>query len=464
MADASGLLHPEEPPVAPEQKTAKPKRDRKEDPRLADKVWKFVQPWNWEVEKNDTKRIKLPTIVDIVALDKKGWEIVSTWAGRVGVTASLFNFALVTIYACTIASQSTFGLLEGADPWVRLTAWFLLMLLATGIAGVLQLATDYGLPWASGLAFEKYRLSPSAIIIAWAVFFLPTTLIMKYDLYSSWGHERQSEIVLAQTETANDAVVLRKFEAGPPPAIEASQSIIDAGPAALLALQAERERLVAAREQEKEYIGNSGTGMGPNWRLLNEQVLAQDTLIREQEGKVTAARVTLQDRKDYDAAKARQEGNAKITANGGAALTLLYDHPVVVWLRVLGGSFVAIIGILVYFVALKKLSAERAAAEAKEKNRKRGEKGWDTRRNAPTDADYEETAPFDAIAIPYAGPVETAVVAPADTPRRVKPDGGKHPDKAGDEKHGGANGYGDDVTTSADEESDADESGKPAAD
>jgi len=436
MADASGMIQPEEAVAPPlDDKPKKAKRNKAEDPRLIDKVVKFVQPWSWEVEKNEKKPIRLPGITDVVSLDRTGWNIVSRWAGIIGYSASLFNLLLVTIYACTVASQSTFGMLENAGWFVSGLAWFMLMVLATGIAAVLQLATDFGLPWAAGLAGEKYRMSPTAIIMAWLIFFMPTTLIMKYDLYSSWGHERQAEIVLKQTESENDAQVLAKFSAGPPAGIEASQAIIDAGPAALADLKDERERLVSARDQEKKFLGSTDTGMGPNWRKLNEQVLAQDALIRAQEEKVTTAKTALQDRKDYDAAKARREQNAKITANGGASLTLLYDNPIVIWLRVLGGAFVSMIAILVHFVALKKAAEEREAAIAKAEASERAKKGWGKRREKANtfDGDYEEAAPLGTKAIPDLGPVAPGAVAKADSHTRKETDAETHPDMAGDD-------------------------------
>lgn len=422
------------PKPEPAPKVKKPKRDREAEPRLGDKLLKFLQPWSWEVHKGEKKPLKFPVINDIVSLDRVGWRAIRNASIGVGATASFANLMLVTVFACTIASQSTFGLLENAPWWITGPVWFILMVMATAIAAVLQLATDFGLPWASGLAFEKYKISPTAIIVLWLTVFMPTTFIMKFDLYASWAHARQAEIVQKQTEDVNDANVLAKFASGPPPGIEASQAIIAQSPGLLKDMRAERDRLVSARDQEKRYLGSTETGMGPKWNALNDQVQDVDKRIEAQAAASATAATALQDRMDYDAARARQEANAKITAHNGSTLTLWYDQTWAIVLRVLGGEFASIISIIVAFVALKKTEEHKEAEAAKAEASERAKKGWYKRRqNASTfEGDFEEAAPINAPKIEDQGPVASAAVARADTQTQQVRDTDTHPDRTGD--------------------------------
>lgn len=387
------------------------------------------------------KPFKLWTITDIVGLDRHGWKVVQDSAAWVGGVASFANLTLVVVFACTIASQSAFGLMEEAPDFWKWTVWFILMAAATVIAAVLQLATDFGLPWASGLAFEKYKISPTALIAMWLLFFMPTTLIMKFDLYSSWAHEREAVIVQAQTEQANDTRILAKFPSAAPPSIDASQKIIAASAGLLRDMRAERDRLIAARDQEKKFLGSTETGMGPAWNKLNDQVLDYDARITAQVSAEAAAETNKQDRIDYDAAKARQEGNAKVTANDGAALTLFYDQPLVIFLRVVGGATVSLLAIIVYFAAAKKREQLAEIAAAKAEAAERARKGWETRRNKPQDADWSESAPLDSRSLTHDPGVETAAIAPADTPTRRPGASPNHPDKSGDDFGARNTGY-----------------------
>lgn len=434
---------PPKPEPAPAPKMKKPKRDKEADPRVGDKLLKFLQPWAWEVHKSEKKPLKFPIITDIVSLDRVGWKMVRNASIGIGAAASSANLALVTVFACTIASQSKFGLLENASPWISGPVWFILMMMATVIAAVLQLATDFGLPWASGLASEKYKISPTAIIILWLLVFMPTTFVMKFDLYSSWAHERQAEIFQKQTESANDTTVLQKFAGGPPPGVEASQAIIGQSPGLLADMRAERDRLVAARDQEKKYLGSTENGMGPKWLALNTQVEDINKRIEGESARAAQAATSLQDRRDYDAAKQRQEANAKITAHDGSTLTLWYDQPFAIVLRVLGGEFVSIISIIVAFVALKKTEENREMEAAKAEASERAKKGWYKRRqNANTfDTEFEEAAPINAPKIEDQGPVEAKATAKADIHTQQVVDPNKHPDKAGDDFGAKASGY-----------------------
>lgn len=379
------------------------------------------------------KRFRVWTITDIVGMDRSGWRVIQDSAMWVAGVASAANLTLVVVFACAIASQSVFGLMENAPFWAQAIIWFILMVVATVIAGVLQLCSDFGLAWGAGLATEKYRVSPSVVLFVWAMCVL-TTLYMKFDLYSSWAHERQAVVAQAQAENANDARILAKFPAAAPPGLEASQRIINAAPQLVDDLRKERDRLVSARDQERRFLGNTDTGMGPEWRKLNEQVLATNTEITAVETAAATAATAKQDRIDYDAAKQRQESNVKRSANNGATMTLFYDQPFVIFLRVVAGAAVSILGVLVALVARKKREELRLADEAKAKAAERAKKGWRTReeRASTFDGDFEEAAPLGAKAIPDLGPTAPGTFAESDSHIRQETDVNTHPDATGD--------------------------------
>lgn len=447
--------------------------DAKREPKPAT-WWSFWRWKFWGAPPPTLKRSPIPSLANLMKVDPKSWEIMGQWADRLAVLAVLANLVTVAVYAFVVATQSELPITRGWDavlplPWgqdllvgaiARFSIVTILAVVVTCGAIVLQLGTDFAIPFAAGLASEKYRVVPSlAFAILWPVC-LGTTVAMKVDVYSGWGRERIAAATEAKTISEADQRILSQYHnAVPPPIAESEGRIANADAAisnadeAIKGLDTARSEQAALRAKEETGDG-SVAGRGPKWREYNEAVVKTDTAIADQrriKAEATTSRANAiaakANRVEYDGAVARTTSTIRTVTEGQRAL--LYDADFVVWSRAGGLAFASVLFVLMSFM-IRSAKAEAA------KRSNAAFKGVQTRQdNANTrDADYGEAAPLDAKALPNHGDVVTEVVAEVDTPRRQK---GKnpHPDKTGDDKVNGVNGYEGNNGT--------EESGKPPA-
>lgn len=521
MADASGIMPEAEAPAnesprrtvgdalkfwkwrLPKRELRAP-RDPNERKTLGRKVLEIAQVWHWPIRERPAKwwspwrwkfwnapppkfsRSPIPSLANLMKVDAASWDIMARWANRLAFLAVAANLAIVATYAFIVATQSELPITRGWNAtlgdsagWhipvgalARYTVVAILAVMALFTAIVLQLGTDFSIPFAAGLAGEKYRVIPT---LAFAILFpicLATTVIMKVDVYGGWGRER----VAAATETATiadaDQRILDKYAAAIPPPITESEgkiakaeAVITNADEAIAGFQTTRDEQADLRTREES--DPNRPGRGPKWTQYNDAVIAADLNLANQR-QAKAAAVTERasaiadkaNRTEYDNALERTKGSIRTVTE--SQRQLLYDADFSVWLRAGGMAFASTMFVLMSFMI-------RAARAEAAKRSKAANKGVETKqeKSRTKEADFEESAPFDARALPDFGAVDTAVFAEAAT-RTPKTKGTpKHPDKAGDGEHDGANGYNEPelgLTEQADEEADANESGKPAAD
>lgn len=498
MADASGSMAPQEehrtlgqalqfwkwrlPP-----KKAKAPKDPNRPATVGSKAIKFVQPWAWEVkpkgEKKPAKwwtvwryrfwhaspptlkRSPIPSLGGLMKVDPASWDIMGKWANRLAFLAVSANLVICAIYAFVVATQSELPITRGWNAQIpipfttllfhigdvaRYTVVAILAVMALFTAIVLQLGTDFSIPFAAGLASEKYRVVPS---LAFAILFpicLTTTVAMKVDVYSGWGRER----IAAQTEAATiseaDQRILAKYQNAVPPPIAESEGRIANADAAISNADDTIKGLETARAEQaslrdKEEAGDGAVaGRGPKWEQHNAAVREADTNISAQRTlKATAvtaranAIAAKANRKEYDDATERTKATIRsVTENDRQ---LLYDTDWVVWLRAGGMAFASTMFVLMSFMirAAKAEAAKRSNAAYKgveTKNEKKNTK----------EGEYQESAPLGAPQLSDLGPVAPGSVAPADTKTQRVTDVDTHPDAAGDNQVNGVNGYGGD--------------------
>lgn len=501
MADASGGME-----APPEQRRSlgealqfwnwrlpakKPKapRDPNAPPTLGSKAAKLIQPWNWEVKPKgpkkpakwwtvwryqfwhagppSVKRSPIPSLGNLMKVDQASWEIMGKWANRLAFLAVSANLVICAIYAFVVATQSELPITRGWNAQIpiwgthylfhigdvaRYTVVAVLAVMALFTAVVLQLGTDFSIPFAAGLASEKYRVVPS---LAFAILFpicLTTTVAMKVDVYSGWGRER----IAAQTEAATisdaDQRILSKYVNAVPPPLAESDGHIATSEAAMTNADDAIKRLETTRAEQaklrdKEEAGEgSAAGRGPKWTQYNAAVTQADADIAAQ-GNLKATAVTARakaiaakaNRLEYDGADARTKATVRsVTENDRE---LLYDTDWVVWLRAGGMAFASVMFVLMSFMI-------RAAKAEAAKRSQAANKGVQTKQEKANtkEGEWQESAPLGAPQLPDFGHVEPGAVAGATTrtPRTTEVD--THPDKAGDNKVNGVNGYEEELT------------------
>lgn len=457
---------------------------------LRERPAKWWTPWRWKfwhAPPPTLTRSPIPSLANLMKVDPASWDIMGRWANRLAFLAVAANLAIVATYAFIVATQSELPITRGWNAVIplwwdgaaipigaiaRYTVVAILAVMALFTAIVLQLGTDFSIPFAAGLAGEKYRVIPT---LAFAVLFpicLATTVIMKVDVYGGWGRER----IAAATETATiadaDQRILDKYRlAVPPPITESDGKIAKADAAisnaddAIKGLQTTRDEQADLRTREE--ADPSKPGRGPKWRQYNAAVLEADGKIAEQRA-LKAAAVT--ERADAIAAKAnRTEYDDALTRTKTSVRTftesqrqLLYDADFSVWLRAGGMAFASVMFVLMSFM----IRAARADA-AKRSNA--AFKGADTKRQKSNtkDAEWGEAAPLGTPALPDFGPVSAGAVAPAAT-KTKREQSPRHPDKTGDNYGAGANGYEEPQLTETDvtgaEDNGTQESGQSSTD
>jgi hypothetical protein len=253
-----------------------------------------------------------------------------------------------------------------------------------------------------------------------------TTVAMKVDVYTGWGRERAADAAEMATTSESDQRTLDRYSDAIPPPVASSDALIAAATAEVARITGERTTKAAARDQEEQQLG----GRGPKWRELNEAVVALDTQLAAERGKLSAATAAKAARLEYDDADARRK--ATIHDATVSERQLLYDSELIVWLRSGGMSFASFFFVLLSFMI-------RGARDQQAKRSEAANKGVDTKRKKKNtfEAEWEEAAPMDARAIPDFG--DKPEVKPEARPQQPN---SAHPDATGDDQINGVNGYG----------------------
>lgn len=472
----------------PARKPRKP-RDPAAPPTLGRKALKFAQPWSWEIREKPArwwtpwrwrfwvappptlKRSPIPSLANLMKVDAASWDIMGRWANRLAFLAVAANLAICATYAFIVATQSELPITRGWNAVIplwdhlvipigaiaRYTVVAILAVMALFTAVVLQLGTDFSIPFAAGLASERYRVIPS---LAFAVLFpicLSTTVIMKVDVYGGWGRER----VAAATETATiadaDRRILDRYAIAVPQTVADSESKIAGADAVIANADEAIKGFQTARDEQaklrdKEEVEPGRPGRGPKWEEHNTAVQKADADIAAQRTlKITAtteratAIAAKSSRLEYDAAMDRTKGSIRTVTE--SQRSLLYDADFTVWLRAGGMAFASVMFVLMSFMI-------RAAKAEAAKRSNAANKGVQTKQEKANtkDAEYEEAAPLGAPQLEHAGDVTHGAVATASTKTRQERDRKTHPDKAGDNYGAGANGYDTGVETTPDDQ------------
>lgn len=407
------------------------------------KWWAFWRYRFWQAPPPKFERSPIPTLDKFLKPDPKSWDILQTvanWLSTLGVGG---NLIVVCVYAAVVASQSQLPLIADWDQWTphgfghvwylgAVLKWAVIIvfaLCAVAFAACLQFGTDFLIPYATGLAGERFRIVPTAAILLW-VACVVITIGMKVDIFSGWGRERLAENVELSTSVDSDKRVLEKYQAAVPPPVASSDVIITNANAEISRLQAERKTKDEARTQEDKQLG----GRGPKWRDLDADVKALDGQLAAERTKLSTATTAKANRLEYEDADARVKATARDSSV--AERTLLYDADFIVWLRSIGMAAFSCLMVLISFM-VRASRAEQARRQAA------AFKGVETKQqNARTkEADWSEAGNFNSRSIENKGPTEAAAVASADTQVRRESDLNKHPDAAGDDFGARASGY-----------------------
>lgn len=415
MADTSGMPLPD--PVAIE-----PAEEKK--------------PWYKRIKVRLPKRVW--TITDVVGISDNAWAKLAWIATIVGFVAVSTNFGMVVAYAVGVAVDAPM-LGAGDGNGFKVFANIIVGVGQVLVAGMLQLGTDFCLLFAAGLAKSKYRFTPTAALVLWAIC-AANTLEMKQDIYESIKDGRVAELRIADDAKAPaDVKAAKQLLAGyvdnPAPVTQAeSNAVIDTAGQTITDLQSERAEKVVARGEEAK------TGRESRWKEHDDRVQAIDRQLGLERSAITAARVALAKRVAFDAAT--DTATQWDTRPQLSETAIGYDEQWAIDLRVWGMSLLSFVSILVAFAADKASYDRKKEEDEKRKRSEAGKKAADTRwQNKNTfEGEFTEGAPINAGALPNLGG-EPGVVAKADTARRVKPDPGKHPDSAGDDYGARENGY-----------------------
>lgn len=374
-------------------------------------------------------------ITDIVGISDSAWGKVSWIAAGVGVVAILVNFGMVVAYAAGVAMDAP--LIPNEKGWLAVSVNFVIGIGQVAVAGMLQLGTDFCLLFAAGLAKSKYKFTPTAALILWAIC-AANTLEMKKDIYESIRDGRIIEAQIAEEAKAPATVVkaraalLLYADKPAPPEKAASEALMDGADASIRDLSAEREEKVQARSEEAR------TGRQSRWGEHDRRIAEIDALLRVERDKLSAARVAIAEREAFDAstkAVTDWENRPKIEKSPTG-----YDSGWAIGLRVWGLSLLSFISILVAFAADKAADDLRKIEAEKARRSNAAYKAADTRaqKRNTKDADFSEAAPLDSRALPHDPHVQDGTVSKADT----RTQGTRaHPDKAGDDFGAKASGY-----------------------
>lgn len=381
--------------------------------------WKF-----WTAPPPSLKRSPIPSLGNLMPVDAKSWAIMQGTADTLATVAVIANIALVSVYAAIVASQSLLPIAAGFPDWLKFLIIGVFCLIAIATAIVLQFGTDFAVPFGAGLAGEKFRLAPTAAIVFWLIC-ATTTVAMKIDVYTGWGRERVAEAAEKATVSESDMRTLARYADAIPPPVASSEAIIASAQAEVTRIEGERKTKAAARDQEETQLG----GRGPKWRELNDAVTLLDQQLTAERGKLSAATAAKAARLEYDDADARRK--ATIHDVTVSERQLLYDTDLIVWLRSFGMSFASFFFVLLSFMV-------RGARDQQAKRTEAANKGVKTKQAKKNtfEAEWEESAPLDARAIPDFG--DTPEVKPEAKP---KPSPHQHPDKTGDDYGARSNGY-----------------------
>lgn len=394
-------------------------------PKPAATWWSFWRFKFWTAPPPSLKRSPIPSLGNLMPVDAKSWVIMQQSADWLAIAAVVANIVLVSVYAAIVASQSLLPMAVGFSDWIRIPIIVVFCLVAVATAVVMQFGTDFAIPFGAGLAGEKFRLAPMAAVLLWLIC-ATTTVAMKVDVYTGWGRERVAEAAEKATVSDSDQRTLDRYRDAIPPPVASSDALIAGATAEVARIEGERKTKAAARDQEEQQLG----GRGPKWRELNDAVAALDTQLAAERGKVSAATASKAARLEYDDADARKK--ATIREVTVSERQLLYDSDLIVWLRSVGMAFASFFFVLLSFMI-------RGARDQQAKRSEAASKGVDTKRRRKNtfEAEWEETAPLDARAIPDFGDrpeVKPEARPPAGTP--------PHPDATGDDQINGVNGYG----------------------
>lgn len=380
--------------------------------------WKF---WTAPPLKLKFERSPIPSLGNLLKLDPRSWEILQSMANILAGVAVTANLILVCVYAAIVSSQSLLPLASGFHPALQVIIIIVFCGVAVATAAVMQLATDFLIPFAAGLAGERMRALPSMAVLLWFVC-AATTVAMKVDVYTGWGRERDAKAAVVETAASSDERILAKYALAVPPTVAESDAAIKAANDQLALLEPER----ALKDQQR--ADEALTGRGGKWERLNSEVTNLDARIAAERSKLTDATGARANRIEYDRADTavrKSAGTRKETSRA-----LLYDADFVVWLRAGGMAAAGFI-----FVLLQFMVRGARAEKAKRDNAKAKERDTKTRNKNTFETEFEEAAPLNARAIPDFG--DEPEVKPEAQPAPTS----KHPDATGDSSINGVNGY-----------------------
>jgi hypothetical protein len=415
---------------------------------LAHRWWNPISWEIWHKPPAQLKRSPIPSLDKLMEVDQTSWEVMGRWANRLAYGAVIANLVICALYAFIVATQSELPLtrgwdlkipgLGGQDFLAGATArWVVIGILAAMAlisAVVMQLGSDFAIPFGAGLASEKHRVVPILSLVVFAVC-ITLTASIKMDVFSGWGRGRLA--VAAEKVALSDAdqKILAKYAAQAPDPLADSVGKIATADAEIARLERVLAEQLKLRASEETGAGAGVVaGRGPKWDAADRAVKQADADLAAHRTARATAIATKAQREEFDKATAHQLATVRSTTE--AERSLIYDSPMIVDIRALGMSFISPFFVLVSFMVR---ASKAAAAKRREADLKRSQ----TRRdNANTfDVPFTEGAPHGA---PGLGFDEGAVDGVTGRPGVGihKPVDGRHPDATGDDYGARTSGYG----------------------